>query len=62
MPSKPQDQFTLQNPLTQYPHPPFPAQGQAAPGLDALMEPKPDHGEDTYKGFGRLAGRRALIT
>lgn len=62
MPSKPQDQFTLQNPLTQYPHPPFPAQGQAAPGLDALMEPKPDHGEDTYKGFARLAGRRALIT
>lgn len=62
MPAKPQDQFTLQNPLTQYPHPPFPAQGQAAPGLDAEMRPKPDHGEHTYKGFGRLAGRRALIT
>ncbi|MCX5509901.1 SDR family oxidoreductase [Pseudomonas sp. BJa3] len=62
MPSKPQDQFTLQNPLTQYPHPPFPAQHQPAPGLDAHMQPKPDHGETTYKGFGRLAGRRALIT
>ncbi|WP_288522569.1 SDR family oxidoreductase [uncultured Pseudomonas sp.] len=62
MPGKPQDQFTLQNPLTQYPHPPFAAQGQPAPGLDAHMQPKPDHGETTYKGFGRLVGRRALIT
>jgi NAD(P)-dependent dehydrogenase (short-subunit alcohol dehydrogenase family) len=62
MPNKPHDQFSMQNPLTQYPHPPFPAQGQAAPGLDAHMQPKPDHGEDTYKGFGRLAGRKALIT
>ncbi|MNG78677.1 putative oxidoreductase YghA [compost metagenome] len=62
MPSKPRDQFSMQNPLTQYPHPPFPAQGQPAPGLDAHMQPKPDHGEQTYKGFGRLAGRKALIT
>lgn len=62
MPSKPKDQFTMQNPLTQYPHPPFPAQPQPAPGLDAKMQPEPDHGETTYKGFGRLAGRKALIT
>ena len=62
MPNKPQDQFSMQNPLTQYPHPPFPAQGQAAPGLDVNMQPKPDHGEASYKGFGRLAGRKALIT
>ncbi|WP_194790792.1 SDR family oxidoreductase [Pseudomonas sp. UFMG81] len=62
MASKPHDQYSLQNPLTQYPHPPFPAQGQAAPGLDAEMKPKPDHGENTYKGLGRLVGRRALIT
>lgn len=62
MPTKKHDQFSLQNPLTQYPQPPFPAQGQQAPGLDARMEPEPDHGEETYKGFGRLAGRKALIT
>ena len=60
--SKPQDQYSMQNPLTQYPQPPFAAQTQAAPGLDAKMDPEPDHGERTYKGFGRLAGRKALIT
>lgn len=62
MSSKKHDQFSMQNPLTQYPQPPFPAQGQEAPGLDARMKPEPDHGEETYKGFGRLAGRKALIT
>ncbi|MCU1735118.1 MULTISPECIES: SDR family oxidoreductase [unclassified Pseudomonas] len=62
MPTKKHDQFSMQNPLTQYPQPPFPAQGQEAPGLDSRMKPEPDHGEDTYKGFGRLAGRKALIT
>lgn len=60
--SKKRDQFSMQNPLTQYPQPPFPAQGQEAPGLDARMKPEPDHGEETYQGFGRLAGRKALIT
>ena len=62
MSSKKHDQFSMQNPLTQYPQPPFPAQGQEAPGLDSRMKPEPDHGEETYKGFGRLAGRNALIT
>lgn len=62
MSSKKHDQFSMQNPLTQYPQPPFPAQGQEAPGLDARMKPEPDHGDETYKGFGRLAGRKALIT
>ncbi len=62
MSTKKHDQFSMQNPLTQYPQPPFPAQGQTAPGLDAHMNPEPDHGETTYKGFGRLAGRKALIT
>ena len=60
--SKPQDQYSMQNPLTQYPQPPFAAQTQSPPGLDVEMDPKPDHGERTYKGFGRLAGRKALIT
>lgn len=59
---KPRNQYQMQNPLTQYPHPPFAAQSQPAPGLDLHMRPKPDHGETTYQGFGRLEGRKALIT
>jgi NAD(P)-dependent dehydrogenase (short-subunit alcohol dehydrogenase family) len=53
---------TLQNPLTKYPKPPFPRQEQEWPGLAGKMNPKPDHGETSYKGSGRLAGRKALIT
>jgi NAD(P)-dependent dehydrogenase (short-subunit alcohol dehydrogenase family) len=45
-----------------YPRPPFPAQQQEWPGLASRMNPKPDHGESSYRGSGRLAGRRALIT
>jgi len=45
-----------------YPRPPFPEQQQPWPGLTSKMDPRPDHGETTYKGSGRLAGRRALIT
>jgi NAD(P)-dependent dehydrogenase (short-subunit alcohol dehydrogenase family) len=56
------DQFTMQDPTTQYPRPEFEKQPQPAPGLARDMKPKPDHGETSYKGFGRLAGRRALIT
>ena len=52
----------MQNPLTQYPQPKFEDQPQSAPGLAKDMVPPPDHGEQSYKGFGRLAGRRALIT
>ncbi len=42
--------------------PAFPAQQQEPPGLTAPMEPLPDHGEASYRGSGRLAGLRALIT
>jgi NAD(P)-dependent dehydrogenase (short-subunit alcohol dehydrogenase family) len=52
----------MQDPRTQYPQPDFERQPQSAPGLAKDMTPKPDHGETSYKGFGRLAGRRALIT
>ncbi len=52
----------VSNPITQYPQPPFPAQSQPWPGLAGQMNPKPDHGETSYKGSGRLAGRRALVT
>ncbi len=39
-----------------------PPQQQARPGLTDAMRPRPDHGEESYKGAGRLAGKRALIT
>src|ERR1700727_1602692 len=52
----------MQNPLNQYPKPPFKRQHQEPPGLALKMEPRPDHGEKSYKGSGRLAGRKALIT
>jgi NAD(P)-dependent dehydrogenase (short-subunit alcohol dehydrogenase family) len=52
----------LKNPADLYPKPPFKRQPQAAPGLASKMEPRPDHGEKSYKGSGRLAGRKALIT
>ena len=45
-----------------FPKPPFPKQEQPWPGLAGKMEPRPDHGEQTYKGSGRLAGRKALVT
>lgn len=40
----------------------FPAQEQTQPGRTAPMDPQPDHGEQSYRGTGQLAGRRALIT
>jgi NAD(P)-dependent dehydrogenase (short-subunit alcohol dehydrogenase family) len=58
----PPKEIALQNPLDKYPKPPFEKQSQQWPGLAAKMSPKPDHGEESYKGSGRLAGRKALIT
>lgn len=52
----------LVDPRTKYPKPPFKGQEQPWPGLASKMEPRPDHGEKSYKGSGRLAGRKALIT
>ena len=52
----------IENPLTKYPRPPFVKQPQKAPGLASKMDPIPDHGEESYKGSGRLQGRKALIT
>ena len=52
----------LVDPTTKYPKPPFKAQPQPWPGLTSKMDPRPDHGETSYKGSGRLAGRKALIT
>ena len=51
-----------QDPTTKYPKPPFAEESQPWPGLAGKMDPKPDHGEKSYKGSGRLKGRKALIT
>ncbi|WP_206239980.1 SDR family oxidoreductase [Novosphingobium terrae] len=56
------DRLTMQDPRGQYPKPPFPRQPQPVPGLAREMEPKPDHGEESYKGSGKLLGRKALVT
>jgi hypothetical protein len=45
-----------------YPKPPYPDQRQDMPGTTSAMTPRPDHGETSYKGSGRLAGKRAVIT
>lgn len=50
------------NPDTQYPVPPFPKQSQRPPGKEAALKPLADHGEKSYKGNGRLKGKKAIIT
>ncbi|MDB5168081.1 MAG: Oxidoreductase [Candidatus Saccharibacteria bacterium] len=56
------DQYTMQDPTRQYPALDIPEQTQREPGLDANLQPKADHGETTYRGTGRLQGRKAVIT
>ena len=51
-----------QDPRSKYPKPPFKVQSQPWPGLASQMDPRPDHGETSYVGSGRLSGRKALIT
>jgi NAD(P)-dependent dehydrogenase (short-subunit alcohol dehydrogenase family) len=51
-----------QDPRNTYPQPPQLEQEQSPPGYTNAMDPKPDHGETSYKGSGRLAGKVALIT
>ncbi len=50
------------NPLTLYPRPPFNDQPQSFPGKTDKMTPEPDHGEESYKGSGRLSGKVAIVT
>jgi short subunit dehydrogenase len=54
--------YKLQDPTKQYPQPKFRRQTQAAPGSESKMTPRPDHGETTYRGSGRLPNRKALVT
>lgn len=56
------DQYTFGNPVEQYGRVEPPVQHQPEPGVQARMTPVPDLGESTYRGSGRLAGRKALIT
>lgn len=56
------NQHHMQDPRSQYPVMDIPAQTQSEPGLDSALQPKADHGLETYKGSGRLKGRKALIT
>jgi NAD(P)-dependent dehydrogenase (short-subunit alcohol dehydrogenase family) len=53
---------TLKDPRTKYRTEPFPEQRQPWPALASKMNPRPDHGETSYRGSGRLAGRKALLT
>jgi NAD(P)-dependent dehydrogenase (short-subunit alcohol dehydrogenase family) len=48
--------------MPDYPKPPYPSQQQPMPGSTEQMDPVPDHGENSYKGSGRLTGKRAIIT
>lgn len=48
--------------IPDYPKPPFKPQQQSFPGKTEKMDPRPDHGEDSYVGHGLLQGKRALIT
>ncbi|MFP5370516.1 MAG: SDR family oxidoreductase [Actinomycetes bacterium] len=58
-----QDQYTPQDPTTQYVQPDaLPAQEIEHPGLESDMDLQPDYGESSYRGSGRLEGKRALIT
>jgi len=59
-----EDQHAQQDPTTQYPQPPYAEQDQRDqhPGLESEMQPRPDYGEETYKGSGKLEGKKAIIT
>ena len=51
-----------QDPSEKHVQPPFPEQEQEVPGTEAKMQPKADHGEESYKGSGKLQGMKAVIT
>lgn len=58
----PNESTAHENPVTKYHTGGFPKQEQEQPGLTGEMEPRPDHGENTYVGSGRLKRHTALIT
>jgi len=56
------NQNLFDNPMEKHPNPPFPKQDQPAPGRERELEPKADHGEESYKGSRKLEGKKAVIT
>jgi NAD(P)-dependent dehydrogenase (short-subunit alcohol dehydrogenase family) len=60
-PASPQNPTPV-DPRSQHPAPPYPQPAIDPPGLDSEMRPAADHGEESYRGLGRLTDRRALIT
>ena len=56
------DQYTQQDPTTQYPQPNFGEQKLEHPGLEPEMQPQPDYGYETYRDSGRLQDKKAVIT
>jgi len=57
-----ESQSNMQDPKNQYDKPPFAEQKLSVPGEETEMQIKPDHGEETYRGSGKLTGRKAIIT
>jgi len=57
-----ENQEILINPHDKYPVPPFPKQSQEVPGTGDQLHPLADHGETSYKGSGKLVGKKAIIT
>ena len=58
----PDEGADLRDPREKYPRPPLKRKSQPWPGLAGQTDPRPDHGETGYRGSGRLAGRKALVT
>ncbi|WP_311196143.1 SDR family NAD(P)-dependent oxidoreductase [Antarcticibacterium sp. 1MA-6-2] len=57
-----EDKNKQQDPQKKYEQPPYPGQEQKVPGTEKEMSPKADHGEKSYKGSGKLEGKKAIIT
>lgn len=57
-----QKEVEAKDPLKKYPQPPYPEQEQDVPGTEKEMNPKADHGETSYKGSGKLLGKKVIIT
>src|SRR5690242_20760080 len=58
----PQDQYSQQDPKEQHDQPATEGEQQRHPGSTGAMGDEPDHGEESYKGSGRLEGKKAVIT
>ena len=56
------NQAKEQDPKEVGPKPPFPEQEQEPVGLESEMQPRPDYGEESYRGSGKLQGKAAVIT